>query len=55
MIHLYNSIKRKVSIGLECLTKEGRLSAWMVLLGIDIEAPDIEKLRSDYWNVYLPN
>jgi hypothetical protein len=36
---LYLEIKRKVFIGLDHLNKPGRLAAWLVLLGIDVEEP----------------
>lgn len=55
MIPVFESIRLKVLIGLESLTPEGRTCAWQVLLGIDMEAPDIVKLRSDYWNIYMLN
>lgn len=50
----YIDIKKKVFDGLDTQNKEGRLCAWLFLLGIDIQSPETETLRQDYWLKYLP-
>lgn len=37
------------------LTKEARMSAWLILLNIDIDAKEIETLRMDYLSKYMLN
>jgi hypothetical protein len=47
------SITRKVYDGMEHLNREARIASWMLLLGIDIESSEVEKLRMDYHMVYM--
>lgn len=53
MEFMYQSIKRRVFGGLDHLSREARVASWMILLNIDIEAPEIEGLRMDYLTRYM--